>query len=435
MPVASEPAVPEQDPVADAQQALPERATPEEVVLVHLEGSLTDREATDVVMRNPDGAEVERFRVPGAVGIWASPGAGYALVHTLPGGWARFDATTRTLALVAFPGDVPGPTIQAGTGVAGPTALWDPLDARVLLRMDTGTVTALPTDASGAAVRSLSPDGGVAVLDDGDTISLLTTSPVELRTVGPDPVGISANNLLVARPGAEVPGGTEVLVEGLDGSDRRVLGVAPGPFSPIPLVDGRVLLAGPSPALMAADGVPLPLAPAIPIRPPITMAAGTVGLATTDDGLAVVDVNARTITALPETAGWASIPFGSNRKLWALSLDPGEPGALVVDPVTGVTTRFLQDVATQRFLSVSADGSRATVLTEDGTAVLDVDGTTTLLTAESGRVEAYLHPDGVRLAEAVVGPGERSLRLSDGVGEPAVIETGRNPVWLTRLGS
>ena len=447
VPIATEP----------APQGLPTPANPDPVdmldemeppapgntVLVHLEGPLGNREATDVVVRTEEGEEVDRFRLPGAVGMWAAPGASEALIRTLPDGFARYDAVSGQLALVSFGmDDPPSPSVVPGDGIHGPTVLWEPDDLTTMLRLDSGTVTPMEDlVAPGSSVVASSRSGSVVLLDLPNGFAVLQTRTAEVRPLDAVAVALSESGLTVASVGP--PPDRQVVVEAVDGSTRRVVGTVEQPAVPHPLEDGRVLLLGQAPGIMGVDGTITPLEPSAPLMTPIRVSAdGTTALAVSGDGLAIVDLTTGTATPVPDSTGYEPMRLGPGSVLWATGTDGTVPGGLVVDPATRNITRFLADLPVRSVDSLSADGRTitVTVATDIGASSMLVraDGSSMPLLDGADRSTGSVHPGGEEIAVAVLTGDDRRLvvgLVADGVMSPiAEVPTGRDPVWLSTVG-
>lgn len=407
---------------------------PGDVVLLHLEGPLGDREATDVVIRDPAGAELERYRLPGAVSTWAAPGASHALIRLLPSGWARYDAADGTLSLLAFPGEPPEATIRPGEGLGRSVGLFSPTLLEWAVPLGGGEPVRLSGAAEGTTVIQQSADGTLALLDLGGDIGLLRTTSGEVETLpGPATMSDDGEQVVWTQP---VDEGREVVVQGAEGN-RQVLGVTDLGGTPIPLPDGRVLLTGAAPSIMGLDGEVAPLDPAVPLSPPARVSTGgTHVLAGSGDGLALVDVGAASAVALEGTVGFLPLSWGPAQRLWALSADAAAPGGVVVDPSTGSVTPFLADTPTERITAVSGAAERVAVAVpgpEGRTTVLvDADGTVTPVLGD--RTEVALHPDGLTAALAATIGNDRRLVIGPLAGDVVEVDTGRSPVWLRTTG-
>ncbi len=447
VPVATEPGpqglpTPENpDPVDMADEMAP--PAPGDTVLVHLEGPLGNREATDVVVRTEDGEEVERFRLPGAVGMWAAPGASHALIRTLPDGFARYDAVSGQLSLISFGmDDPPSPSVAPGDGIHGPTVLWEPDDLTTMLRLDSGTVTPMEDlVAPGSSVVASSRSGSVVLLDVPNGFAVLQTRTAEVRPLDAVAVALSESGLTVASVGP--PPDRQVVVEAVDGSTRRVVGTLEQPALPHPLEDGRVLLLGQAPGVMGVDGTVTPLEPSVPLTTPIRSSAdASTAIAVSGDALAVVDLIAGTATVIPDSTGYEPLLLGPASVLWATGVDGTVTGGLVVDPATRGVTRVLDDLAVQGVDSSSADGRAITVsvTTDNGTTsrLVLADGTSMPLLDGADRAAGVVHPSGREVAVAVLTGDDRRLVIGlvdDGAMSPiAEVPTGRNPVWLSTVG-
>ncbi len=435
VPVPTEPAratdAPDDGGGEDTTPAASRPPRPGEVVLVHLEGPLDNREATDLVVRDAEGGEIDRFRLPGAVGVWAGPGAGHALIRLLPTGWARYDAADGVLSLVSFPVDVPDAVARPGRGLADSTVLWTPESVRWLLNLDGGPPVDVADQVAEAELVQLATNGSAALLQDAAGPLVLDTAHGEVRRLE----GLAHLSDDGQRIGLSVPaeGGREVVVEDVDGGNRQVLGPTTTIGPVVPLPDGRVLLLGTAPAIMDAAGEATPLEPSAPIGVPVRLSAdGTRALASGGGGLALVDLGAGSATSLAGTQGWEPLAWGPTGHLWAHGGDEADPGLLVVPP-GGEPVRLLDGQDVEAITSVSGDGARVTVAIPVAGGrtswVVDADGTVTPV-LESARSEAAVHPSGTVVAVAGSVGSERTLAIGPLGGAVVEVDTGRNPVWL-----
>lgn len=440
LPVPTEPTGPTTGLEPDASEA-PAVTSPMAqagpTVLLHLEGPIANREATDVVIRNDEGEEVDRFRLPGAIGVAAAPGASHALIQTLPGGFARYDATTNTLALVGFPGAVPTGLPEPGAGLGRLAALWGAEDLTTLLRLDTGDVVDLSAGelGEGAAILQQSADGEHLLVTTGAGLAVFRPADGSVRALDGIGAALSSDGALLATVTAPDPDRV-VTVGSPDGSDQRVVGTIDQAAVPYPLPDGRVLVAGQTPSLLGPDLPETPLEGAVPIGRPIRVSVdGRWALATAGESLALVDLTAGTVTPLPATEGFAPLTFGPAEVLWAVSTDPEAPGGLVVDPSSGAVVRFLDDTPVVGVESVSADGQRAAINVvgaDDVTSVVvDVTGTVTPVLSSPDRTRSWVHPGGTVVASELAAGSDRTLVVGPLGGDVVEIETGRSPVWLS----
>ncbi|WP_370326649.1 hypothetical protein [Euzebya sp.] len=415
-------------PVAPASPGAPAPLPrPGAHVLVDREGPVTATDATDVVLRTERGVELDRFRLPGAIAVHAEPGGRWALVETLGSDWALFDATTTSLRLLSFAGDAP----RSDPVVVGPLAWWNAEGGAWLVRMDGGEPLGL-ADRLGedAEVVSATADGG-HVLVAADDLHVIDTATGDDRRLAPDRRwGFGAHGVL-----ADVMVDADRIllsVEEVDGSDRRERALLAQPGTPIPLPDGRVLVAGSPSVLVATDGTVTEL-PAIDVQGATTVvgAGGQVVLVAHEEGWQVVDVAAGTVEPVEPTAGARPVHHPLPDWIWGVPADQAG-GVVVLDAVSGEARTLLAHTPVEEISHVASDGAAVVVRTGDGMpAVLRADGTTAPLDDVAGLQDVVLHPDGDAAALAVDGDGGHPLLVGPLDGSDRVeVPTGRSPVWV-----
>lgn len=432
---------------------------PGDHVLVHLQGPPTAIEATDLVVRTEDGREIERFRLPQAVRVWAATGARQALVSMLQGGWARFDATTMALTLFSFDGAAPLPNATANH-VVGPTVIFDEGPSRWLLRLDSGLTVDLAAElGEDVTVLEIGEDGEHALLQGGD-VQLLTTATGDVRELpGAAAHALGGDGILsLGLPGA---GGLRTLTtESVDGSGRRILAEVAGAVRPVALPGERVLLVGDESGIVEPDGSVTQVLGSGTIGLPVVVAAdGSAVLATGGSGLVWVSLTPdprptptatvattaspaasptavpATVTArpLPDTANHMIVAEGGQSVFWASTTDPQQPGVVRIDPATGAVTHLERERPTIAVQSVTSDGSAITVgLGGDGPPVMlyRADGSSTPLLDGVSGASVLLHPGG-EIAALSQGEGTtRSLLVGRIDGRVVEVDDGRMPVWL-----
>ncbi|MGI9018061.1 MAG: hypothetical protein ACR2HR_13310 [Euzebya sp.] len=425
IPVAGESAAPQ--PGASDDPVVPPTPRPRagRFVLVDLEGASTDRDATDVVLRTERGLELDRFRLPGAIGLFAEPGGRWALIRTLDGQWAKLDGVAGTLSLVSFAEDAPTtpPRLQ------GPIAYWTDSETPWLLRLDGGD----PTDLRGLVggevqVDTVSADGQYVLLR-GDGTFLLDTISLESRRPDPDSrltLGVDGTVATVfARDGTAV-----LTVERADGGDRRDLAELAALGLPVPLPDGRVLVIGGTSTVVSADGsrTDLPDIPS-PAGTPVVLGLGGTVVLPVAAGLAVINTNTSTVDVIADSQGFtlAAEPLASWG--WAASDDPDAPGLIVINGGDGTATRLLVDVPTGPVTSMSTDGFRVVVASGEGVLAVSADGIV-LPPAPGAVISAVMHPTDPLAAATVVDGALSTLQVGELGGPVIEIAGGRNPAWL-----
>ncbi len=397
-------------------------------ILVDLEGRVTNRDAADVVVRTERGVELDRYRLAGAIEVHAEPGGRWALVDGLEGKWAVLDGVSGTLTLLPFQGQAP----QGAPGIQGPVAWWNDRERPWLSRLDGSDPIDLAERLGEAVqVQSVTADGSHAlatgsrtyIIDtvSGDSRAIEQTSFVSLAPDG---------RVLAVTPGA---GSALLTVEDVDGGGRRELALLARPGHPIPLADGRVLVAGQSSAIVGDDGTQTAVPPILGVESaPIVSSGGRVVVVPTAEGLTLVDLAEGTVSVIADTVGHTP-PMGGGRWLWSVSADPSAPGALVIDTETATVVPLLPDTPTSEIGSVTLDGSLAAVLTGPGgsdAVILGVDGGTQPVVGDARVVDVALHPLGTFSAAALVVDTTRLLLVREGPDQEAQIDTGRSPVWL-----
>lgn len=438
------PEIPQVDESADVTRPGPDgrstpaaspsaRPAPGEHVLVDLEGPITDRDATDVVLRTPQGMEVDRFRLPAAVDVHSQTDGRWALIETSDGRWGLLDAHGPSLSVVPF--DAARPT--GDPVIFGSLAWWDDPDDPWLLRLDSGEVRRLGdlVDEPASAV-AVATDGEQVLLDGARTAVLDTGSWRVTPTVQTDRLAMADDGTVAT---VTTQDGQVILAVQAPGTDGRDLAILPGVGTPVPLPDGRVAVLGDSSVLVTPEGTASALPPVVVEGRAVASGDGRAVLAATAEGLVLVDTEAGSVTSAPGTAGLEPVDRPWGRWMWALS-GSDQPGVAVVDVETGQTHVALDDVVTAALTSTGVAGEAAVVSTgESGSdAVLVLaDGTATPLQSEGDVIRAVLSPDGATIAVAVVREGGRAVLvdrvdelLAGATGSTATIETGRQPAWL-----
>lgn len=315
----------------------------------------------------------------------------------------------------------------------GPLAWWEDPDRPWLLRLDTATSWSLrPQIGEGGGIFGVAPDGAY-VLVRGERDHVVSTLDGSVRTLpAQTTVALSPDGTQIAStaPGGD---GTDVYVERIDGSERRLVATVPSPGLAILLTDGRTAVLGTGSELVQPDGTRTPLPPVPGARAPLYGPDGARILVTTDAGLALVDPAAGSVLQVADSPDPTPFDDGVRDLVWAAPASGDETGAVVVDPVAGTATTLLADLPTSAITSVGDDGRVATVQVGaggTGTVLASADGTVILLAEDALAAEAVVHPDGEVVAVAAIEGATRSLRVGE-AGQPGVeIPTGRNPVWL-----
>jgi hypothetical protein len=403
------------------------RPRPGQHVLAALEGPLTDREATDVVLRTERGVELDRFRLAGARDLVAAPGGRWALVPTGGGGWALLDGRDARLTLLTFVGDPPVGTPR----IRGALAWWDDPEAPWLLRLDDGVARPMREvhDQPGVAVVGVSADGSRVLLR-GSTTVVADTATGEVRdTVQTDRIAMGPDGSVAAVTSRD---GQVLLVVQQPGADPRELAILADLGTPVPLADGRVAVLGATSAVADLSGAVTALPPVAGITgAPLASTDGRIVLVPTGQGLVVVDVTAGTVEPVTGTAGFTPVDHPTAGWLWALGEDGS--GAVVVEVATGTATRLQEGIPAGPVSSITADGGVLAIGGDgDGrqAVVVRADGTAGPAVADADMAEVALHPGGSGAATAVVRDGVGTLLVGDVQAPSTTIDTGRSPVWL-----
>ncbi|HUG86616.1 MAG TPA: hypothetical protein VMM13_18755, partial [Euzebya sp.] len=351
---------------------------------------------------------------------------------TSTGQWARYDAISGELTVLTFEGDPP----RRAPRVQGALAWWDEPERPWLVRLDTGRTRSLRDQmVEGGRVVAATPSGDhLLVAGDGDHV--ISTGDGAVRTLPPQSsVTLSTDGRRLASI-APATAGADVYLENIDGSARRLIATVPDDGLPVPLEDGRVLVLGTASRIIQTDGTLTDLPPVPGAARPVVAADGRRVMVLGEQGLVLVDPDAATADVLADSLGWSVYANGPRTVLWAVSEDPAQTGALVVDPATGAVERLLPDTPTGPFTAISEDGR--TVLLAAGVGgvdqfILTADGE--VWTARDA-TDAALHPEATAVAAAVANDVTRTLLVGapDAVGSVAQAEveiaTGRHPVWL-----
>lgn len=423
-------------PVAEAPAATPTAPPPPAgAVLLHLDGDPGDPETTGLVVRTDDGEAFDRFAFPGGESTLASAGTPWALVGARDDRWALYDGAARTLTLLAEP--TPG----AGVDVLlrGPAVVWPVEQPTHLLRLDDRTVTDLVAlvGEEPTAVR-LSDDGQRAVLS-GDRAHLLTTDPptVVRRLDVPD-VAVDPAMTRVATLVTSPVEGVDLVVTTFDGTAATLWANLPaaGPLAFTP--DGRVLVGGSTPRLVAADGQVVDVAAPAPLRPPVRpLGSGRALVGLADGGWAVLDLATAQASAIDGSRGAVPLDHPAGTAVWARGAD--DPRRVVVLTAAGE----LQELTTQGGgeVVVAPDATSAVVALQTPRAGGDADAAALVVGAD-GAVRATVagqlllgaayDPTGDRLALAVLAAdGTAELRLGPAAGPLRPVGQGTRPVWVT----
>ncbi|MEE8600511.1 hypothetical protein [Euzebya tangerina] len=424
----------------------------EGTLLVTLEGPATNRAATDVVVRDEEGALVEAFRLPNARRVHGEAGSRWALIELLDGSWALLDVAIPRLRLLSFPSGTPAVRPQ----VNGRVALWADDDGSVLLRLDGGQPIVLPGVVTGQAdLVRVSPNGERVLLAGGppqllgsENGQLLDLDGAARFNMAPDGTVVS---LLDTPEGAVLqrqgPEDTELQTvgnidqpigdEAADGATEepdQVTIPAAGSRLPVPLPDGRVLIVGTASALVQADGTTtaFPSTGSVQGTPRVSPDSGRV-LLQTSGGLRLADVDAGTVEAVPGSTGLVPATPGDRPWVWAAGDTPGENGVLAVDMTTGTTASHLEEVSVAGVAGQSDDGRVVVVdvIEDESTSPVvlraDEEGSEVAI---GEVVSVSLHPDGVREAAGVRSGASQSVTLTGSSGDEIEISEAWSPVWL-----
>lgn len=425
-------------------------------ILVDIEGPVTDRDATDVVLRMQTGAEIDRFRFPGAVGIHAQAGGRRSLIRTTSNQWGVLDGAQAALSLVSFPGTPPA----TAPVMDGNIAYWTDGTTPWMLRLDGGIPVDLEVAVGGAvAVTAISPNGNYVALR-GNTSRLLDTLSRETTQIEQgDFLAFSDTNLfqVVTRPD-----GIVLTRSNLDASGTEDLAVLPQGGQLVPLPDGRVVVLSGLVQIVGVDGAvstvgSIPTVQGMPVLTPdgatlitataegiarIDLTAGPTPPAATADPAAEAsdlppDLPTPAIPTDPATTGYSLVVPSVLGTVWAApdpnTPDSDSPPAAPVLVLYPDGPRPLPDTgAPSRILSLDGDGSRGALRTEDGQVVIaGLDDAVQPVTADTPLITVELHPDGNLIAAYSLQGASSRVLVGDPAGVLSEILTGRSPTWLS----